>query len=69
MEDGLYLPFKKSNDESPHQPSFQNFSKISHIEEHNYVRLPEGLTETPLKMIQMILKDAATYHKPVWILL
>ncbi len=36
---------------------------------NNFAGLPGGLTELPIKLINMILEDAKEENKPVWILL
>jgi len=36
---------------------------------NNFAGLPRGSTETPIKLMQMILEDAKENNKPVWILL
>jgi len=36
---------------------------------NNFAGIPEGSTETPIKIMNMILEDAKEHKKPVWILL
>jgi len=36
---------------------------------NNFAGLPGGATETPIKLMNLIIKDAKIYQKPLWILL
>jgi len=36
---------------------------------NNFAGLSGGSTEPPIKIMQMLLEDAKTNHKPIWILL
>src|SRR6266542_2990831 len=36
---------------------------------NNFAGLPGGATETLIKIINLIIEDAKTHHKPLWILL
>jgi len=47
----------------------QIIAKHSVLKGQNYAGLPEGLTETSIKLIQLVMKDAKCYNKPIWILL
>ena len=51
-------------------------NRLSHImakhailKGNNFTDLPEGSTELPIKLMNMILEDAKEENKPVWILL
>ena len=39
--------------------------KHSVLKEKNFVRLPDGSNEIPISLMQMILEDAKTHHKPI----
>ena len=44
-------------------------AKHSVLKGQNYAGLPEGLTETPIKLMQIVMKDTKYYKKSIWILL
>ncbi len=44
-------------------------AKYSILKGNNFAGLPEGSTELPIKLMNMILEDAKENQKPVWILL
>src|SRR6266540_1289955 len=49
------------------------FSKIiakhSVLKGNNFAGIPEGSTELPIKLMNMIIEDVKEHNKPVWILL
>src|SRR6266498_3658025 len=44
-------------------------AKHAVLKGNNFAGLPEGSTEFPIKIMNMIIEDAKEHHKPVWILL
>jgi len=40
-------------------------AKHSVLKGQNYAGLPEGLTETPIKLMQIVMEDAKYHQKPI----